>query len=46
MISLSKEQVALLHDHLIKETGGMSGIRDESLLESALKAPFMTFGGY
>jgi len=45
MIVLSKEQVVLLHQYLIKETGGMNGIRDEGLLESALKAPFMTFEG-
>ncbi len=45
MIGLSQEQVVLLHQYLIKETGGMNGIRDEGLLESALKAPFMTFGG-
>jgi hypothetical protein len=36
MIGLSKEQVVLLHEFLIKETGSMSGIRDEGLLESAL----------
>ncbi len=45
MIGLSKEQVILLHQQLIKETGGMSGIRDEGLLESALKSPFVTFEG-
>ncbi len=28
MIGLSKEQVILLHQYLIKETGGTSGIRD------------------
>ena len=37
MIGLSQEQVVLLHQYLIKETGGMNGIRDEGLLESALK---------
>lgn len=45
MICLSKEQVILLHSHIIEETGGMPGIRDEGLLESALEAPFMSFGG-
>lgn len=33
-----------LHDHLIAETGGQPGLRDEGLLESALAAPFAAFG--
>ena len=41
---LSKRQVLLLHQHLVKETGGSSGLRDEGLLESALNAPFQSFG--
>ncbi|HOR89381.1 MAG TPA: type II toxin-antitoxin system death-on-curing family toxin [Clostridia bacterium] len=45
MIRLSKEQVILLHNQLIKETGGMPGVLDEGLLESVLEAPFMSFGG-
>ncbi len=44
MIKLSKEQVIMLHSQLIAETGGTDGIRDETLLESALNAPFQTFG--
>jgi hypothetical protein len=40
MITLSKEQVILLHAQLIAETGGSEGVRDEGLLESALYAPF------
>ena len=44
MIRLSKEQVILLQSQLIHETGGSQGIRDEALLESALSAPFQTFG--
>ena len=43
MIMLSKEQIILLHSNLITETGGSEGIRDEQLLESAIKAPFQTF---
>ena len=43
MIRLSKSQILLLHDQLISETGGSSGLRDESLLDSALNAPFQTF---
>lgn len=45
MIRLSKSQILLLHDQLISETGGSSGLRDESLLDSALNAPFQTFDG-
>lgn len=45
MIILSKEQVITLHTQLISETGGLDGIRDESLLESALNAPFQSFDG-
>lgn len=44
MIILSKEQIIALHSHLIAETGGIDGLRDEGLLESALNAPFQAFG--
>ena len=45
MKTLSKNQVTALHSALIREVGGIDGIRDEGLLESALAAPFQTFGG-
>ena len=45
MIRLSKLQVLLIHDQLIAETGGSPGLRDEGMLDSALNAPFQTFGG-
>lgn len=45
MITLTKRQVIMLHEDIIRETGGSSGIRDEGLLESALAAPFQTFSG-
>lgn len=45
MIVLSKKQIMFLHSQLISETGGMDGIRDEGLLDSALNAPFQAFGG-
>ena len=45
MIRLSKTQILLLHEQLIAETGGSSGLRDEGMLDSALNAPFQTFGG-
>ena len=41
---ISKRQVLLLHQHLVDETGGSPGLRDEGLLESALNAPFQSFG--
>ena len=45
MLRLSKSQILLIHDQLISETGGSSGLRDEGMLDSALNAPFQTFGG-
>ena len=45
MIRLSKTQILLLHEQLIAETGGSTGLRDEGMLDSALNAPFQTFGG-
>ena len=45
MITISKEQVKLLHAWLIKETGGSVGVLDENLLDSALNAPFQSFSG-
>ena len=45
MIVLSKEQVKRLHKNLLDNTGGLSGIRDDALLDSALAAPFQTFDG-
>lgn len=44
MILLSKRQVRLLHAQLIQVTGGLDGVRDEALLDSALNAPFQSFG--
>ncbi len=35
----------MLHSQLIDKTGGIDGIRDDALLESALNAPFQEFGG-
>lgn len=45
MIILTKEQIISLHDELICETGGIYGLRDEALLDSALHSPFQSFGG-
>ena len=45
MIRLSKPQILLLHEQLIAETGGSSGLRDEGMLDSALNTHFQTFAG-
>ncbi|HXF69069.1 MAG TPA: type II toxin-antitoxin system death-on-curing family toxin [Thermoflexus sp.] len=42
---LTVEQVLFLHARLIEETGGAHGVRDLSLLESAVVRPQATFGG-
>ena len=44
MISLTKEQIIIIHQALIEATGGSQGIRDEGMLESALSAPFAAYG--
>lgn len=43
MIVLSKPQILMMHKSLIEETGGLDGIRDENLLDSAINAPFQKF---
>ena len=41
---LSERQIVLMHEQLIRATGGADGIRDEGLLEAAVFAPYQTFG--
>ena len=43
MIVLSKQQIIAMHHTLIVETGGLDGLRDDGLLDSAIAAPFQTF---
>lgn len=43
MKMLSVEQIKLIHGELIRETGGLDGVRDVGLLESAVLAPLQTF---
>lgn len=43
MIRLTEQQVLSIHSMMIKATGGLDGIRDKDLLDSALNAPFQTF---
>lgn len=45
MRALTVEQVLFLHARLVEETGGAHGVRDLSLLESAVARPWATFGG-
>jgi death on curing protein len=42
---LSSEQVLLIHSRLIDITGGVHGVRDLGLLQSAVSRPMMIFGG-
>lgn len=43
MIFFTEEQVKKIHSSLIRKTGGLDGVRENNLLDSALKAPFQTF---
>jgi len=45
MKKLTKQQIIILHEILVKYTGGTAGLKDIGLLESALEAPFITFDG-
>lgn len=45
MKTLSKQQIILLHEHIIRETGGAHGLRDEGMLDSAIAAPFQEVFG-
>ncbi len=45
MKQLTISQIKIIHSALISATGGSDGVRDEGMLESALNAPFQTFGG-
>lgn len=43
MKRLTVEQVIMMHSELLAQTGGLDGIRDRNLLESAVNTPFQTF---
>ncbi|MBR5288398.1 MAG: type II toxin-antitoxin system death-on-curing family toxin [Clostridia bacterium] len=45
MIRFSEKKVLLLHQLLIRETGGADHLRDFALLDSALEGAYATFGG-
>ena len=42
---LTKDAVLAIHTMLCEQTGGCDGLREASLLESALGAAYATFGG-
>lgn len=42
---LTLEDVLLIHDEQLEAHGGLKGIRDEHLLDSAAMTPQATFGG-
>ena len=45
MKKLSGKQILMLHTQLIQQTGGSEGVRDYNLLDTAIEAPFQSFGG-
>jgi len=45
MIILTVDEIITIHKKLIEKTGGVSGLRDRSLLESAVLSCYQTFGG-
>lgn len=45
MIKFEREKVLLLYQLLIEETGGLAGVRDFNLLDSALESAYQTFEG-
>ncbi len=42
---LSKDDIIKLHKDLIDVYGGRHGVRDDALFDSAVNAPFQSFGG-
>ena len=45
MIKFTKERVLTLYKIMVDKIGGAFGIKDNAMLESALEAPYQTFGG-
>jgi len=42
---ITKEQAIVIHDAAIDRFGGIAGVRDEGMLDSALAQSYQTFGG-
>lgn len=45
ILPIPKDIVLAIHEDQLRRNGGMPGIRDEGLLESALAQPFASFDG-
>lgn len=45
IVFLSRKQVDKLHDEMIELYGGLPGVRDDNMIESAIGAPKASFGG-
>lgn len=45
MITLTKDQIIMLHEAIYERYGGALGVLNEGMLDSALQSPFQTFGG-
>ena len=45
MIVFTKDQIIMLHEAIYKRYGGDVGVLNDGMLDSALQAPFQTFGG-
>ena len=45
MRALSLPKVIKLHEYVLEQSGGITGIRDLGALASAVAQPHMTFGG-
>ncbi len=45
MKKFSREQILLLHEKIVVNSGGSAGTRDDNLLLSAINSPYQTFGG-
>ena len=46
MISLTPNKILQLHQFLMQETGGLDGLRDEALFDSAVQSILATFDGH
>ena len=45
MIGLNRDQIIKLHEAIYERYGGDVGVLNDGMLNSALQAPFQTFGG-
>ena len=45
MIWITADDVIALHSRVIEKSGGLDGLRDRDILESAISAPLQSFGG-